>query len=133
MYTGLRGTITFTDAALPVVKLVATSDISWRKAAEACGYSNSYAFMDSPKAEFIPRGGAAYLADWDEHYVQLEGNTLRFCCSLKNYYNEIELFLEMLQDMAESYDLQSQYEEAEDFTSYVMARRTHTPNTRHSL
>ena len=69
-------------------------------------------FADDSRANFIPRGSICYMPnDWrHENSISL-GNTWNFCCSLKNYNGTIQKFIDLLPEIAVSWDLEELYEE----------------------
>lgn len=122
MYTGLRGSVTFKKGVAELV------DEWWQY--YACEYSNLwhflnakgwkyvpefYVFADDVRSSYIPFGAVCYMPDdWEEHdSAMLDGATLMFTCSLKNYTGTIQKFIECLPHIADSWDLESRYEEGE--------------------
>jgi len=116
MYTGLRGTVNLKREYLSKIKSLVSRDLSWMDILPECCSE----FYTDSRASFIPFGIICYL-DWDEVVCGVaEDGVFSFACSLKNYNNTIEKFLEyVLPEIAESYYLEEQYEEDEDLTIHT--------------
>lgn len=68
-------------------------------------------FADDGRSSQIPRGSICYMPDDWQHENNIElGNTWNFCCSLKNYNGTIQKFIDLLPEIAVSWDLEERYE-----------------------
>ena len=69
-------------------------------------------FADDGRSSFIPNGHVCYMPeDWQNiNNIEL-GDTWNFCCSLKNYNGTIQKFIDLLPEIAVSWDLEERYEE----------------------
>lgn len=116
MYTGLRGKVVLKEDYVAKFKDSLDSDnyFDWESILpsdnEYCSFSRN---------SFIPFGAVCYMPeDWDSQ-VEFEGNTLKFCCSLKNYSSTIDVFIKKcLPEIADSWELEELYEENETSTIY---------------
>lgn len=69
-------------------------------------------FNDDSRSSFIPNGQVCYMPDdWQNENSIALGDTWNFCCSLKNYTNTIQKFIDLLPEIAVSWDLEERYEE----------------------
>ena len=113
MYTGLRGKVEIKDEFVAVVTdFINNNTTSWSDfLPESCEE-----FYSDPRANFIPFGCVNYMPDdWNyESYPTMEGKVLSFECSLKNYNNTIQSFLNCLDIIADSWKLEELYEEADE-------------------
>lgn len=108
MYTGLRGKIQLKKEFVDKIKLLLNREVEWEEILpEECS-----SFYNDSRASFIPFGVICYL-DWDEVYADItDSGEFTFACSLKNYDNTIQKFLEnVIPVIAENYYLEEQYEE----------------------
>ena len=112
MYTGLRGSITFKQSVAQVLQEVG---FDWQVIAYHTQSEAAKAFASKGRSGFIPRGALCYMpSDWDSIVDEwIDEATYSFACSLKNYDGEIEAFLQMLPDIADYWELEELYEEAE--------------------
>lgn len=76
------------------------------------------------RADFIPNGMLmSAFEEWEEieNVYNVHTGEWTFACSLKNYGNEIEEFIEMVPEFIESVEvLESRYEEFEGVNKYIM-------------
>jgi hypothetical protein len=95
MYTGLRFEAKLKPIVADSIKLLyreGNSDGFWINLSQIIPISDRW-LMKSRK-DFIPFGAISYMpSDWDETPTGIDGQTWKVCCSLKNYEEEIELFL----------------------------------------
>jgi len=78
---------------------------------------DGHPYAGSSRDTFIPRG--YWHGSGDDQVLELVGDTLGFQCSLKDYDDTIELFIEtVLPEIALTYYLYSQYEEDEHIDYY---------------
>lgn len=112
MYTGLRGSITFKQSVAQVLQEVG---FDWQVIAYHIQSEAAKAFASKGRSGFIPRGALCYMpSNWDSIVDEwIDETTYSFACSLKNYDGEIEAFLQMLPDIADYWELEELYEEAE--------------------
>ena len=69
-------------------------------------------FSEMGRSSMIPYGAICYMPDSWEYENNFENDVWTFCCSLKNYNSEIEVFLkEVLVNIAEYADAECLYEE----------------------
>lgn len=111
MYTGLRGRIELKDNEL--TKVILEKDFEWNEIRIAYFDNIMSAWANVGRCRFIPFGAVCYMPDsWGDWFKKVEGNTLTFCCSLKDYENEIGTFVtKVLPHIAEDWVLESFYEE----------------------
>lgn len=119
MYTGLRGQIKLKDNDL--TKTIVEKDFDWSTIRMAYFDNTMSAWENVRRCNFIPNGAVCYMPDqWGDWFKIVEDKTLRFCCSLKNYENEIETFIEkVLPHIADAWVLESFYEESVWSTLHV--------------
>lgn len=112
MYTGLRGQIKLKDNDL--TKVILEKDFEWNEIRLAYFDETVSAWANVGRCRFIPFGDVCYMPySWGDWFKKVEGNTLTFCCSLKDYDNEIETFVKnVLPHIAEDWVLESLYEES---------------------
>lgn len=101
-YTGLRFTAKLKPQAIPIIQLLnevrASPSSTWGLVAQSFPLPELLAWQQVGRCDFIPFGAICYLPDeWDDQAADgqslLDGDTWRVICSLKNYENEIELFM----------------------------------------
>ena len=111
MYTGLRGRILLKDNKLTSVLI--EKGFQWEEVASVYFDETISAWASVGRCNFIPNGAVCYMpANWSEGW-SVEGNVLSFTCSLKNYNNEIEIFITyVLPHIAEAWNLEKLYEES---------------------
>jgi hypothetical protein len=112
MYTGLRGTITFKPV---VAALLQSFDFDWGNLAYYLNSDTVRTFARKGRSGFIPKGALSYMpSHWDEIVNEwIDATTYSFACSLKNYDGEIGAFLATLPIIADEWDLEELYEEAD--------------------
>ena len=95
MYTGLRFEATLKPIVADSIRLLYRergSDGFWEGLSRIIPVSNSWLMTD--RRNFIPFGALSGMpSDWDEIPTGINGLTWSVCCSLKNYEEEIGLFL----------------------------------------
>lgn len=107
MYTGLRGTITFKEE----FRNRLSDNFEWE---DVIGNDTEVkrTWLNHGRNSFIPNGSVCYMPeDWGKNRRKYDKGELSFACSLKNYGGEIESFLELLEEIAISWDLEELYEE----------------------
>lgn len=132
MYTGLRGKIELELFMVHAFNAGGTFGCLWRQAAilapnkEIALVLSEWAKVG--RSSFIPFGALAYMPDeWDESWKEPEVKEgfLHFSCSLKNYENEIETFIDfVLPLIAKSWELESLYEEEEKSIWHISETKT---------
>lgn len=121
MYTGLRGKVKLKPEVeeLMCYWLYADDTFSeeynydtWLFIGSKLDNTKVLNFADDSRANFIPRGSICYMPNdwWHENSISL-GDTWNFCCSLKNYNGTIQKFIDLLPEIAVSWDLEELYEE----------------------
>jgi len=125
MYTGLRGSVTFKQGISELVNEWWNNDEDedmWVYVAQRVNYYTPKfkEFTRDRRPSHIPFGAVCYMPDdWSNIAKSiLDGNELYFTCSLKNYTGTIQKFIECLPEIADAWDLESRYEEAESGTFY---------------
>lgn len=118
MYTGLRGKITLKDNNL--TKAILEKDFDWEAIRNSYYNETISAWANVGRCNFIPFGAVCYMPDsWGDWFQTTDGLTLTFCCSLKNYENEIQTFVEkVLPEIADDWVLEGLYEESVYSTLY---------------
>lgn len=117
MYTGMRfrGTLRaeYIERFAPVMERGDWSMLS------------EFSIAQTSRAGFIPKGAVCYMPDsWEydglyDEYFNKEDGRVRFQCSLKNYENEIELFLEDVPILFEEAEIEVMYELWEGAIQYL--------------
>lgn len=112
MYTGLRGKIKLKDNGLS--QRIIEKDFDWQAVRDSYYCETISAWANVGRNRFIPFGAVCYMPDsWGDWFQTVDGLTLTFCCSLKNYENEIQTFIDkVLPDIADDWALESLYEES---------------------
>lgn len=121
MYTGLRGKVKLKPEVeeLMIYWLYADEDIRekynygmWSFIGNELDNTKVVNFADDGRSSFIPNGHVCYMPeDWQNiNNIEL-GDTWNFCCSLKNYNGTIQKFIDLLPEIAVSWDLEELYEE----------------------
>lgn len=113
MYTGLKVTAKIKQEFVEELRKVLSSDIdyAWKNVdLERFPFVEKYANLY--RSDFIPFGAVCYMpSDWDKEN-SFENGVWKFCCSLKNYDGEIEIFLkEVLVEICEWAKIERLYEE----------------------
>ena len=103
MYTELQGTVVFKSEA---VAMAFTSDCKWQLISLIVEIPSVQEFKDYSRSYWIPNG----------HIKLLDGKVVQFHTELKNYDSTIEKFLELLQDIADDWMLETKYEECSCWT-----------------
>ena len=118
MYTGLRGKITLKDNGLS--KVIIEKDFDWGTIRNSYFNETVSTWANVGRCNFIPFGAVCYMPDsWGDWFQTVDGLTLTFCCSLKNYECEIQTFIDkVLPEIAEDWSLESLYEESAYSTLY---------------
>jgi len=113
MYTGLRGTITFKPDVANVLR--ERGDWNWEELAYHLNSDAVKDFANKNRCNFIPKGALSYMpSDWDEVVNKwIDDTTYSFACSLKNYEEEIATFIGILPEIADYWELEELYEEAD--------------------
>lgn len=127
MYTGLRGKIELEPFMIHAFNMGGTYGCLWRRAVELAPNKEVSLILSEwrklPRADSIPFGYLAYMPDeWEESWKEPEvkDGFLHFSCSLKNYNNEIETFIDyVLPLIGKSWSLESLYEEDENSTWHI--------------
>lgn len=117
MYTGLRVKAKIKQEFIPELEAVFRTrdtgkwDAPWSEV-DFSKFPFVEKFSKLGRSSMIPWGAMTYMpSDW-EHTNVLENGVWVFCCSLKNYEDEIEIFLnEVLVNIAEWADIERLYEE----------------------
>jgi hypothetical protein len=127
MYTGLRGQVVLKKEVAELMKTWYMSDIPsnieeqydysvWKFVAVSLDNKHILEFSEDFRAGFIPNGAVCYMpTDW-ENQLDFVGDTLFFCCSLKNYTGTIDQFIDLLPHIALQWDLEELYEEDSEST-----------------
>lgn len=112
MYTGLRGKIVLKDNELS--KVIIEKDFDWGAIRNSYYDQTISAWANVGRCNFIPFGAVCYMPDsWGDWFQTVDGLTLTFCCSLKNYEQEIQTFIDkVLPEIAGDWALESLYEES---------------------
>lgn len=113
MYTGLRGTITFKPDVANVLR--ERGDWNWKELAYHLNSDAVKDFANKNRCSSIPKGALSYMpSDWESVVNEwVDDTTYTFACSLKNYDCEIQAFLNSLFVIADEWDLEELYEEAD--------------------
>lgn len=122
MYTGLRGKVKLKAEVEELMLLWLYDDDSscdeqydynmWFFIGSKLDNTLILNFADDSRATMIPRGSICYMPDDWQHENNIElGDTWNFCCSLKNYNGTIQKFIDLLPEIAVSWDLEELYEE----------------------
>jgi hypothetical protein len=92
MYTGLRFEAELKPFVADAMRLAKDSDDFWLTLSRVIHVPDDW--LRVSRRYFIPFGSVVYMPDdWQEKDGIPIGNTWEVCCSLKNYDEEIELFL----------------------------------------
>ena len=124
MYTGLRGTIIFNQEIATLIEEwndVVTGEDIWEYVYNRTELPSVFGvFAKDTRSSFIPCGALCYMPDeWEELGGWcLDGSTMTFACSLKNYNGTIQKFLNALPCIATAWDLEELYEESEIPTAH---------------
>ena len=113
MYTGLKVTAKIKQEFVEELSKVLSSRLghAWKSVdSERFPFVEKYANLS--RSDFIPFGAICYMpSDWDKEN-SFENGVWKFCCSLKNYDGEIEIFLkEVLVEICELAKIERLYEE----------------------
>ena len=113
MYPGLKVTAKIKQEFVEELSNVLSSDADyvWKTVdLERFRFVEKYANLS--RSNFIPFGAVCYMpSDWDNKN-SFENGVWKFCCSLKNYDGEIEIFLkEVLVEICEWAKIERLYEE----------------------
>jgi hypothetical protein len=127
MYTGLRCKCIVKKEFRPMIKSLMKDEVdgllSWKIVADAYGYDFVKQYADYSRSSFIPFGSLVYMPDsWEvdnkatdgfERQFDEETGYWAFQCSLKNYDDTIEVFIDLiLNNIAEKIiHLETYYEE----------------------
>lgn len=110
MYTGLRVKAYIKPEYLEMVESIVERDVEWNH----FDYDFLNTFGKLSRASFIPFGAMSYMPeDWkNKNYFYKNTGVWDFACSLKNYDNEIEEFLNnVLTEISISATAERLYEE----------------------
>lgn len=118
MYTGLRGTVNVSEKYQEAMRNMVEEYANWEDV-----LPEGHPYLAVGRKNFIPFGGVCYMPDdWEAaegSSIDSEG-VLTFCCSLKNYNDEIGTFVKtVLPLIADSWDLEELYEEDEISTKHI--------------
>lgn len=117
MYTGLRGWIEIKEEYQHFFKQLEYDDFDW---GELSAGTKTEDFSKLNRSKMIPFGGICYMDEtWNDHVIDFDGKKLFFTCSLKNYSDEIEYFIEALPEFAYRWELEERYEEWEFSTFHI--------------
>lgn len=117
MYTGLRFKGIIKPEYRTIIKGIHNDNLTW----EESGLIDD--FIYDGRADFIPYGALCYMPkswkydDYIPHEFNEETGYWSFQCSLKNYDNTIEKFLDMIGDMVDSVEFCEYYYEEWDYSS----------------
>ena len=117
MYTGLRVKAKIKEVFLQELEgvLSARDSETWKEpwsVVDFVKFPFVEKFSKMGRSSMIPYGAICYMPGHWEHVNTFEGGVWTFCCSLKNYNNEIEFFLnDVLVNIAEWAHVEKLYEE----------------------
>lgn len=113
MYTGLKVTAKIKQEFIEELRKVLSSDIDYVwKNVDLERFPFVEKFANLYRSDCIPFGAVSYMPSEWENENTLEEGVWEFCCSLKNYEGEIEIFLkEVLVEICEWAKIERLYEE----------------------
>lgn len=117
MYTGLRVKAKIKEEFVKELRKVIVEGESGRfsepwKNLDFAKFPFVKRFSEMGRSGMIPYGAICYMPDSWEYENNFENGVWTFCCSLKNYNSEIEVFLnEVLVNIAEWAHVEQLYEE----------------------
>lgn len=103
MYTELQGTVIFNTEE---IARAFTEDDQWEVIELLTRLDSVRVFSTHSRASWIPNGDIR----------KLDGKVVQFHTELKNYDSTIEEFLKLLPEIADSWTLESKYEECSEWT-----------------
>lgn len=117
MYTGLRVKAKIKEEFLQQLEAVLSTGEgeNWKEpwsVVDFVKFPFVEKFSKMGRSSMIPRGAVCYMPEDWENVNTFEGGVWSFCCSLKNYNDEIEVFLnEVLVNISEWAHIERLYEE----------------------
>lgn len=113
-YTGLRGEIMIKPEFHDNFKTSSVVDFEWDEILD-----ENHPYLLDYRKNFIPFGSICYL-DWDDVPVTFENGVLAFTCSLKNYNNTIDTFINtVLPIIGDAWYLEEMYEYDDESTIHA--------------
>ena len=113
MYTGLKVTAKIKKEFVEELNKVLSSDMDYVwKSVDSKRFPFVEKYANLSRSRDIPFGNVCYMPDDWENKNSFENGVWKFCCALKNYEGEIEIFLkEVLVEICEWAKIEKLYEE----------------------